>query len=266
VTSIEQALWLERDGPVATITFNRPQALNAIDRAVADRLAASLKTVERDDEIRVIVITGAGRAFSAGQDLEELHRDERERGPAALREELTERYDPIIMRLRSIEKPVIAAINGVVTGAGLGIALACDMRIAADDAQFVLSPMAIGLIPAAGMTAFLPLHLGLAKASELAFLGRRIGAVEAKELGIVNEVVPAASLMGAANGLAAHLVEQSPTAIALTKRAFNHWLLDRLPAQLAYEAELQELAAESKEHKDRLQTMIERMRAKESRA
>ena len=265
MTSIEQVLWLETDGPTATITLNRPHALNAIDRSLADRLAAAIKTVDRDDAVRVVIVTGAGRAFSAGQDLDELAADERTRGPEALSDELNERYRPILLRLRAIEKPVIAAINGVATGAGLGIALACDIRIASSDAEFVLSPIALGLIPAVGMTALLPLHLGLGKASELAFLGERIDAGDAERIGLVNRVVEPPMLMERAREVAARLAGHPPAALALTKRAFNHWALRDFPDHLGYEAGLQELAAASPEHQERLAAIIERRRTKERR-
>ena len=260
MTTIEQTIWMERDGAVLTITLNRPEALNAFDRMTIDRLGAALRTAERDAEVRAIVLTGAGRAFSAGQDLKELAGDIAQRGPRAVGDQVRERYNPVILRLRAIEKPVIAAINGVATGAGLGVALACDLRIASDEASFVLSPIGIGLIPGAGATALLPWVIGLAHASELAFTGDRIDAARALEIGLVHRVVPAAELTATSRQLADRLAALPTVAIGLTKRAFNRAVLPDLAAHLAYEAELQEIAAGTADHREGLAAALEKRR------
>ena len=147
--------------------------------------AATLRTVERDATVRAVVVTGAGRAFSAGQDVRELAAETAERGPRAVGDQLRLRFNPIVLRLRGLEKPVIAAINGVATGAGLGVALAADVRVAAASASFVLAPVGIGLIPGVGATALLPAVIGLGRATELCFTGERIDAGRALAIGLV---------------------------------------------------------------------------------
>jgi 2-(1,2-epoxy-1,2-dihydrophenyl)acetyl-CoA isomerase len=260
MTIIEQTIWMEQDGAVLTITINRPDALNAFDRVTTERLAAALRTAEHDPSVRAIVLTGAGRAFSAGQDVKEMARETAERGPRAIGNQLRDRYNPVIVRLRALEKPVIAAINGVATGAGLGIALACDLRIASDQASFVLSPVGIGLIPGVGMTRFLPALIGLARASELTFTGERIDASRALEIGLVNRVVAAVDLVAAAREMAAGLTALPTRAIGLTKRAFNHAVLPDLVAHLDYEAGLQEIAAGTEDHREGLAAVLDKRR------
>lgn len=258
MTSQEQTVVLAVEGAIATITLNRPDALNAFDRDLAQRLSAALRTVERDPRVRVIVLTGTGRAFSAGQDVRELARETSERGPAAVGEQLRERFNPIVLHLRAVEKPVIASINGVTTGAGLGFALACDYRIAASSASFVLAPLSIGLIPGVGTTALLPALVGLARASELALLGERISAAEALALGLVSRVVPDETLAPATRELAERFAELPTRAIGLTKRAFNRAALPRLAEHLEYEAQLQEVAAGTGDHREGLAAMTQK--------
>jgi 2-(1,2-epoxy-1,2-dihydrophenyl)acetyl-CoA isomerase len=258
MTSIEQTVVMEQDGTLLTITLNRPDALNAFDRMTIQRLAAALRTAAEEDAVRAVVLTGVGRAFSAGQDVREMARETAERGPRAIGDQLRERYNPAIVRLRAIEKPVVAAINGVATGAGLGIALACDLRIASEEASFVLSPVGIGLIPGVGMTRFLPALIGLARASELSFSGERIDAGRALEIGLVNRVVPAGELAAVARDVAARLAALPTRAIGLTKRAFNHAVLPGLAAHLDYEAGLQEIAAGSEDHREGLAAILEK--------
>jgi 2-(1,2-epoxy-1,2-dihydrophenyl)acetyl-CoA isomerase len=260
MTILEQTIWMEQDGAVLTITINRPDVLNAFDRVTTERLAAALRTAASDDAVRAIILTGTGRAFSAGQDVKEMARETAERGPRAIGDQLRERYNPVVVRLRAMEKPVIAAINGVATGAGLGIALACDLRIAGDQATFVLSPVGIGLIPGVGMTRFLPALVGLARASELTFSGERIDARRALEIGLVNRVVPAADLATAAREAANGLTALPTRAIGLTKRAFNHAVLPDLAAHLDYEAGLQEIAAATEDHREGLAAVLDKRR------
>jgi 2-(1,2-epoxy-1,2-dihydrophenyl)acetyl-CoA isomerase len=260
MTTIEQTILMEQDGAVLTITINRPDSLNAFDRVTTERLAAALRTAERDNAVRAIVLTGAGRAFSAGQDVKEMARETSERGPRAIGDQLRDRYNPVIVRLRALEKPVIAAINGMATGAGLGIALACDLRIASEDAAFVLSPVGIGLIPGVGMTRFLPALIGLARASELTFSGERVDANRALEIGLVNRVVPAADLATTARDTALGVTNLPTRAIGLTKRAFNHAVLPDLVAHLDYEAGLQEVAAATEDHREGLSAILSKRR------
>jgi 2-(1,2-epoxy-1,2-dihydrophenyl)acetyl-CoA isomerase len=259
MTSIAAVVRMERDGPVTTITLNRPESLNALDRATIERLDAALRTVVAERSARVVILTGAGRAFSAGQDLRELEQIEAARGAAGVGDQLREGFNPVILRLRRMEQPVIAAVNGVAAGAGFALALACDLRVAAEGASFVASPVGLGLIPAAGSAALLAASLGLSRASALALLGERIGAATAAEMGLVDAVVPAADLLPAARALADRLVALPAPALALTKRALTEAITPNLRAVLDAEAELQTFAAHSDEHQRRLREMLARM-------
>ncbi len=202
-------LRVEIDGPVATLTLDRPAALNALTRAVKEGLLAALDAIAADRTIRAVILTGAGRAFCAGQDLAE--RDAPDAPP--LDEELRERYNPIIRRLRAMDQPVIAAVNGVAAGAGASIAFACDLRLAAPDARFVLAFGRIGLVPDSGATWFLPRLVGSAHAAELALLGDAIGADDALRIGLVSRVVPAADLMSEARAMADRIAASAPLAV-----------------------------------------------------
>lgn len=243
-----------RDG-VATITLCRTDALNAFNAELAMDFSARLKHLGRDAETRVIVVTGSGRAFSAGQDVYELAAEESANGARAAGDQLRDRFLPIILSLRSIEKPVIAQINGIATGAGLGIAMASDFRVAADTASFIMSPFALGLIPGAGLTALVPRLAGVGAATELFMLGKRIDALEAHALGLVHRVVEPDRLAGAAHDLAMELAAQPQTALGLTKRALNRSIYAGIEEQMRYEAYLQELAADTGEHRERLASM-----------
>jgi len=243
---------------IATITLDRPDARNAFDQAMAESLLAALKTAEKDASVRVVVITGRGDAFSAGQDIHELHAKEAQLGPQAAGDELRQRFAPIVLRIRAMDLPVIASINGVTTGAGLGIALACDLRIAAESASFICAPHAIALIPGVGITWLLPRIAGFGAASELALLGERIDAQRAAELGLVDRVVASDHFTAATNELAHRLIRQPASSLALTKRALNRSVFAGFEQHLAYEADLQEVAAGHDDHRNRLQAMIDR--------
>jgi 2-(1,2-epoxy-1,2-dihydrophenyl)acetyl-CoA isomerase len=252
---MEPVTRVEHQDGIATITLCRTDALNAFDADLATDFSARLKHLGRDQDVRVIVITGSGRAFSAGQDVYELARDEADIGARAAGDQLRDRFLPIILALRSIEKPIIARINGIATGAGLGIAMACDFRIAADTASFIMSPFALALIPGAGLTAVVPRLAGIGAATELFMLGRRIDAPEAHNLGLVHRVVEPGGLTEAIGQLARELAAQPPAAVGLTKRALNRSVYAGLEEQLRYEAHLQELAADTDDHRDRLAAM-----------
>ncbi|CAN5747658.1 2-(1,2-epoxy-1,2-dihydrophenyl)acetyl-CoA isomerase PaaG [soil metagenome] len=255
MTSMEPVTQVEHRDGIATITLCRTAALNAFNAELAMDFSAQLKHLGRDAETRVIVVTGSGRAFSAGQDVYELAGDEESRGPKAAGDQLRDRFLPIILLIRSIEKPVIAQVNGIATGAGLGIAMACDFRVAADTASFIMSPFALGLIPGAGLTALAPGLVGIGAATELFMLGKRIDANEARELGLVHRVVEPDRLADATHELALQLAAQPRTALGLTKRALNRSCYSGLEEQMRYEAYLQEMAAGAEEHLKRLASM-----------
>ncbi len=258
MTSFASPLRYQSENGVAILTLDRPGSRNAFDQVMAESLLAGLKTAERDDAVRVVVITGRGDAFSAGQDIHELSTKEAVSGARAAGDELRLRFNPVVLRIRSMDKPVIASIIGVTTGAGLGIALCCDLRIAAESASFICAPHAIALIPGAGITWLLPRLAGFAAASELALLGERIDAARALELGLVNWVVPSDELVDRTLRLAETLIAKPASANALTKRALNRSVFAGFEQHLAYEADLQEVAAANAEHIARLQSMIDR--------
>jgi 2-(1,2-epoxy-1,2-dihydrophenyl)acetyl-CoA isomerase len=241
-----EAVRFETADQIATITLNRPQALNAFDRAMKTELLTGLRSVERDRSVRALVLTGEGRAFCAGQDLREPFGGEH----PTLADELRLRYNPVILAIARLAKPVIAAVNGVAAGAGCSLALACDLRLAAEGASFVLAFGRVGLVPDSGATWFLPRIVGQARAAELALLGDPVSAEEAARIGLVNRVVPAESLLDEARALAARLAEGSPLAVGLTKRALRYAAHASLEAALEHEAALQGIAGRSKDHEE----------------
>lgn len=247
-------LYTVTDG-IATLTFNRPEVRNAFNGVMADEVQAALKQAERDEAVRCVVITGAGAGFCAGQDLAAM----RERDEAiSFREHLLKTYNPIVLKLRTIEKPVIAAINGAAAGAGWGIALACDIRYAADTAKFRFAFTGIGLAPDSGTSFFLSRTLGLGQALELAYTNDVVDANTALSLGLVNKVVPADQLMPTTLELARKLAQSPTRGLGLTKRAMNHALNVDLAAALDYEAYLQDIAGSTADHREGVQAFLEK--------
>jgi 2-(1,2-epoxy-1,2-dihydrophenyl)acetyl-CoA isomerase len=240
---------------VAILTFNRPEVRNAFNDLMAEEVQAALKTAERDENVRCLVITGAGQGFCAGQDLAAV----RERGgDVSFRNHLQKTYNPIVSKLRSMEKPIIAAINGAAAGAGWGIALACDIRYAAETAKFRLAFSGIGLAPDSGTSFFLPRFIGLGRALELAYTNDVLDAAGALALGLVNKVFPPDQLMPATLELA-HKLAQAPTlGLGLTKRAMNYALDASLDQALDYEAYLQEIAGRTVDHHEGVQAFLEK--------
>jgi 2-(1,2-epoxy-1,2-dihydrophenyl)acetyl-CoA isomerase len=225
-----------RDGAVLTITLNRPEVFNAFNAALHAGLRAALEHAG-DPEVRAVVITGAGRGFSAGQDLKEF-----QEMPESIRERLESTYHPNIRLIRGLEKPVIAAVNGPCAGAGLSLAAACDIRIASDAATFVPGFIGIGLVPDSGGSWFIHRLLGFARAFEWMTSNRRLTAAEAHAWGLVSEVVEAEQFAARAAELAATYAEQPTRGIGLTKRLFDHAFDASLDEQLELEAELQQAA------------------------
>jgi 2-(1,2-epoxy-1,2-dihydrophenyl)acetyl-CoA isomerase len=252
--ALTAGLRLEVDGPVATITLDRPTALNALTVPVKVALRETLESLAADRSVRVVILTGSGRAFCAGQDLAE--RDQPDAAP--LEVEVRERYNPIIRAIRSMGQPVIAAVNGVAAGAGASLAFACDIRIAAEEARFVLAFGRIGLVPDSGATWFLPRLVGPAKAAELALIGDGVDAAEALRLGLVSRVVAADELLPEARSLADRLAEGAPLAMALTKEALQRSLTVTLDEALDGEAKLQGIAGASADHAEGLAAFKEK--------
>jgi 2-(1,2-epoxy-1,2-dihydrophenyl)acetyl-CoA isomerase len=242
---------------VLTLTLNRPDVLNAVTDAMLSELQDAFRSAERDAAVRCIVLTGAGRGFCAGQDLNA--RGGASGGPLqSVGEHLRHGYNPLVRRIRGIEKPVIAAVNGVAAGAGANIALACDIRIASETASLVQAFVKIGLVPDSGGTLFLPMLVGLGKACELAFTGDRIGAEECLRLGLFNQVVPADAFVEKTHELAIRLAALPTRAIGLTKRAFNRAVMPNLEAVLEYEADMQTLASRTKDNAEGVAAFLER--------
>ena len=239
---------------VATITLDRPDALNALTIALKEELLAAFETVAADDAVRAVVLTGAGRAFCAGQDL----RERLEPGAPSLEEEIRLRYNPLIRAMRALPKPIVGAINGVAAGAGASLAFACDLRIAAEGATFLLAFGRVGLIPDSGATWLLPRLVGAAKAAELALTADPLGAADAERFGLVTRVVPADELAGAAHGLAVRLAAAAPRALALTKRALDAGMDATLDEQLDREAILQGEAGATADHAEGIAAFLER--------
>ena len=239
---------------VATITLNRPEALNALTVPMKGELLGALQRVERDPGVRAVILTGAGRAFCAGQDL----RERLEPGAAPLGVEVRERYNPIVRLMRALPKPIVGAINGVAAGAGASLALACDIRIASEAASLALAFGRVGLVPDSGATWLLPRLVGASRAAELALLNEPVAAGEALRIGLVSRVVAANELATEARSIAVRLAEGAPVATALTKRALNAaWDRD-LEAALEDEAELQDTAGRTKDHAEGMAAFLEK--------
>jgi 2-(1,2-epoxy-1,2-dihydrophenyl)acetyl-CoA isomerase len=245
---------VDAEAGVATVTLNRPDALNSLTVPMKKALLAAFRGLERDETVRAVVLTGAGRAFCAGQDLHERL----EPGAAPLGVEVRERYNPIIRAMRGLPKPIVGAINGVAAGAGASLAMACDIRLASDTATISLAFGRVGLVPDSGATWFLPRLVGATRAAELALLNDPVSAADAVRLGLVGRAVPAADLATEANAIAARLAAGAPKAIALTKRALNaSWDRD-LDAALEYEARLQDMAGRTRDHAEGLAAFMEK--------
>jgi 2-(1,2-epoxy-1,2-dihydrophenyl)acetyl-CoA isomerase len=239
---------------ILTLTLNRPDALNSFTVAMKEELLAALKEAARDKSVRVVILTGAGRAFSAGQDLKERQSP----SVADLGTELRARYNPIILAMRRLEKPIIGAVNGVAAGAGMSVAMACDIVMASESASFIEAFGRVGLVPDTGSTWFLPRLVGYARAAEMVFTAEPVDAQTAERVGLVNRVVPADQLMEDARSLATKLAAGSPRALALAKRGLNRALESGLEETLEYEAQLQSIAGRSKDHAEGVTAFVEK--------
>jgi 2-(1,2-epoxy-1,2-dihydrophenyl)acetyl-CoA isomerase len=239
---------------VATVTLDRPEALNALTVPLKEELLRTFATLGEDRAVRAVVMTGAGRAFCAGQDLRERTQPD----AAPLEVELRERYNPVILAMRRLEKPIVGAINGIAAGAGASLAFACDVRIAAQGASFLLAFGRIGLVPDSGATWLLPRLVGAAKAAELALTGTSLSAADAERLGLVAKVVADSSVVDEAQTVAGRLANLAPRALALTKRALEAAWTSSLEEQLELEAELQGIAGATVDHAEGLAAFLEK--------
>jgi 2-(1,2-epoxy-1,2-dihydrophenyl)acetyl-CoA isomerase len=235
---------LYRRGAAAKVELNRPERMNAWDAQLARDLLAALTGVAGDPGVRAVMLAGAGRAFSSGADLKE-NQGEGEAGPRDLYNVLTQRYHPMILAVREMPKPVVAAVHGAAAGIGLSLALACDLVMAAESAYFLLAFVNIGLVPDGGSSLLVPSRVGFARAAEMAMLGERIEARLAQEWGLINQVWPDDELAERAAGLVTKLANGPTRSYAGIKRQLNNWLYQRMGEQLEFEAKIQQEMGES---------------------
>jgi 2-(1,2-epoxy-1,2-dihydrophenyl)acetyl-CoA isomerase len=252
----EHILTAFRDG-VKTITLFRPDVLNSFNAPMADALLAALAEAAENPDVRAVLITGSGRAFCAGQDLAAVLPEPGKPMPD-LGDIVRKQYNPIIKAIRTIEKPVVCAVNGIAAGAGANLAFACDIIFAAEEATFIQSFSKIGLIPDSGGTFFLPRIVGLQRAAALTMLGDKLGADKAKDWGLVYDVVPGAVLGDTSFDFAKRLANLPTRGLGLTKRGFNAGLSNSLDEQLALEEELQREAGRTEDYAEGVKAFVEK--------
>ncbi|TAH06088.1 MAG: 2-(1,2-epoxy-1,2-dihydrophenyl)acetyl-CoA isomerase [Sphingobacteriales bacterium] len=239
---------------VATITLNRPDKLNAFNREMALLLQNLLDQCHTDIAIRCVLLTGAGKAFCAGQDLAELVGE----NPPSMQQILSEHYNPIVTRIRQMPKPVVAAINGVAAGAGANIALCADIVVATETASFIQAFSKIGLIPDSGGTYLLPRLIGWQKASALAMLGDKVSAAEAEKMGMIYKCFTQEDFESSIQKMATQLAQMPTQGLALTKQALNASFTNTYEAQLALEDVLQQQAAQTQDYNEGVQAFLEK--------
>jgi 2-(1,2-epoxy-1,2-dihydrophenyl)acetyl-CoA isomerase len=250
----------EKDNGAANIALNRPEKLNAFDGTMHDELYMALGSAAEDEEVRCIVVRGEGRGFSAGADLAQIVSEAD--GDPDLGEYLRGTYSLLVKRMVGMEKPIIAALHGPVYGAGMGIALACDLRVAAQSAKFSVAFIKIGLMPDAGVTFFLPRVVGLGRAMEMSMLGEAVDADEAYRIGLVNKVVPEDALSEEARHLAEHLAAMPTGALGRIKHSLYASFETDLEAALEGEAEGQTFCGYTQDHKEGVKAFFEKREAR----
>ena len=238
---------------VFTISLNHPKT-NAISLEMVKLLQTAFKEAGQLEKVRVVLLRSEGHDFSAGQDIYEMLQARGE----SYRKHMLETYNPLILQVRRLELPVLAAIQGTVAGAALGLVLACDLRIASDDARFVVGFLGIGLAPDSAVSLFLPALIGMGRATEAAFTNQPISAQQALTWGLVNRVVPANALLTSAKQVARAIVMGPVHAMGLTKRAFNKAIYPQLEQVLDYEAHIQEIAHRGVEHQEGVSAFVEK--------
>jgi 2-(1,2-epoxy-1,2-dihydrophenyl)acetyl-CoA isomerase len=252
----QETIRLEIADGVATITLNRPDSLNALNSQMRRELLAAFKAIGRDEAIRAVLLTGAGRGFCSGADLRGGS------GEREFRRILTTEYNPLMRAIRDAPKPVIAAVNGVAAGAGVSLALACDLVYATDDARFIQAFVKIGLVPDSGSTRTLVRSLGRHRAAQLIFTGEPLSAQDAHTAGLVNGVVPAAELPGTVREVAASLAAAPTRAVAYAKRLINRAEDVTLEEAMELEAALQDLAGRTQDHAEGVAAFAEKREAR----
>jgi 2-(1,2-epoxy-1,2-dihydrophenyl)acetyl-CoA isomerase len=252
-----ETIEITQDGGVATLTLDRPKALNAWNELLAQELCAALAQLAADASVRAVLIIGRGRAFSAGADVAEGFPATVD-GHWDIHTRLVGVHHPIIMSIREMPKPVIAAVNGPAAGIGCALALACDLVVAAESSYFMLAFVKIGLAPDGGASAFVAARAGFGRGLEMAMLGEAIPAPKALEWGLANSVVPDAELAASAAALAGRLAAGPTLAYAAAKREFNAWAYAQLPRQLALEADEQQLLAASHDNAEGVAAFVQK--------
>lgn len=240
---------------IATITLNRPSSLNAFNDKMIGETTSAFKQSGRDNSVRCVVITGNGRAFSSGQDLKDVQSRE---ANFSIGKHIRQGYNKLIAQMVAVEKPVIAAVNGVAAGAGCGVALAADLRIASDQASFIQAFSRVGLVPDSGSTWTLPRLIGYARAYQMAITGERITAAKALDWGLVNDVVPHDQLQDVVAAWASTLATGPTLAFGLTKRAMHKSATTGLIEALEYESMLQEVAGRSHDSREGIQAFVDK--------
>jgi 2-(1,2-epoxy-1,2-dihydrophenyl)acetyl-CoA isomerase len=249
-----QYLKFDTANGVATISLNRPDVYNALNDEITYELQDAFKTVTKDPGVRAVVLTGEGKAFCSGQDL----KASQAQGKRSFLESLRRRYNPLILGMRNLPKPIICRLNGVAAGAGCSMALACDIIVAAEEASLIEVFVNIGLVPDSGSSYFLPRLVGMAKAFELCSIGKKITGLEALELGLVNKVVKLDELDAAVKNYTDYFSQAPTQAIGLIKKMLNKSSTSNLEEMLEYEAYLQEIAGATHDHQEGVKAFLEK--------
>jgi 2-(1,2-epoxy-1,2-dihydrophenyl)acetyl-CoA isomerase len=252
---------LHRRGGAAKLELNRPERMNAWNEQFGLDLLAAVTAVGEDSDVRAVLITGAGRGFSSGADLKDGFK-QTPSGHPDVYSALTERYHPIMVEIREMPKPVVAAVNGAAVGIGMSLALVCDLVVAAESAYFLLAFVNIGLVPDGGSSLLVPSRVGFTRAAEMAMLGERIGAEQALEWGLINQVWPDDELTARTDELVARLADGPTKSYAGTKRQLNAWLYQRMEEQLELEAQIQQEMAASGDFLEGVTAFMQKREAK----
>src|SRR6187549_464427 len=239
---------------VAAISLNRPDVYNALNDEITYELQDALKVVAKDETVRVVVLTGEGKAFCSGQDLKAASGDQKR----SFMDSLTKRYNPIIRAMRNLPKPIVCRLNGVAAGAGCSLALACDIIVATEEATLIEVFINIGLVPDSGSSYFLPRLVGMAKAFELCSMGSRVKAKEAEALGLINKVVAVDQLDGAVKEYADYFANAPTKSVGLVKKMLNKATTSTLEEMLDYEVYCQEIAGSSADYKEGVSAFLEK--------
>lgn len=243
-----------KEDQIGKIIFNRPDVFNSFNREMALALQAALTDCEKDPEVRAVYISGNGKAFCAGQDLQEITSE----NPPSFSTILSEHFNPIILKIREMELPVVGAVNGVAAGAGANIALACDIVVASESASFIQAFSKIGLVPDSGGTYVLPRLIGWQKATALMMLGERVSAKDAEAMGMIYKMFSDKKFAEASWNIALQLAKMPTKALGFTKKALNYALNNDLPKQLMIEEQLQINASQTEDYKEGVNAFLEK--------